>query len=297
MANDDFAARAVDYKTRVEHFLTDFVTARHPTRERLGQALTYAVNSRGKRIRPLLAYAAAEMLALPAAVADYPAAAVEMMHTASLVHDDLPAMDNDDLRRGQPALHKQFDEATAILVGDTLQILAFELLAEADVAPTVVLAWSRHLAASVAGSQGMIQGQMMDIEATGRTLTPAELQAMHRYKSGALIAASMTLIAMAQDTAKHSAIRQFSLFGHHLGLAFQIRDDILDVEATTAQLGKPRNSDAINQKSTYTSQFGLDGARELMAASLAEAEAILGEWGDSANSLKWLTQYIAERRY
>ena len=307
MADDGFSTRVAGYRNRVDQVMADFVAARRPGQQKLAQAISYAVNARGKRIRPLLAYATAELLGITPAIADYPAAAVELIHTCSLVHDDLPAMDNDDLRRGRPAVHKQFDEATAILVGDALFLLPFALLTEADVAPDVILAWVRHLAIA-AGVQGFIQGQAMDLEGEGSTLALDELEATHRAKSGALISASMILTAMAQggfsghrlkgqpeQESNHQTLQRLTLFGHHLGLAFQIQDDILDVQGTTAQLGKPQGSDVRNDKSTFVSLLGVDGARERMYESLASAEAALDEWGDRANGLRWLARYITER--
>ena len=295
MGESNFGARVPDYKARVEGLMHDFVSERLTDSGNLANAIHYAVKTEGKRIRPLLAYATAELLEVPVDVATYPAAAVELIHTYSLVHDDLPAMDDDDLRRGRPTVHKQFDEATAILVGDALNTYAFELLTGADVSPDVIVNWTRCLAGA-AGARGMIGGQATDLEGESRTLTLSELEAMHRRKSGALIEASMEMIAQASN-GEDSTCSKLALFGHHIGLAFQIRDDILDVEATTETLGKPQGSDASNNKSTFVSLLGLNEARVRMGEELNQAEDALSSIGSGVEGLTWLSRYITEREF
>ena len=296
MRDDDFGARVPDYKARVEGLMQEFVSERHTSPGHLRDAIHYAVHTQGKRIRPLLTYATAELLKIPVEVADYPAAAVELIHTYSLVHDDLPAMDDDDLRRGRPTVHKKFDEATAILVGDALNTYAFELLTFADTSPDVIVAWTRCLA-EAAGAGGMIGGQATDLEGESRTLTITELEGMHRCKSGGLIETSMALITLAGGRGREDSARKLALFGHHIGLAFQIRDDILDVEATTETLGKPQGSDASNNKSTFVSLLGLNEARVRMEDELSQAEDALLSVGSGVEGLNWLSRYITEREF
>lgn len=294
MSDSEFAARVPELKSRVEDFVSGFAGSRCEPANHFGEALQYAASTDGKRIRPLLVYATAELLSVREEVADYPAAAIELIHTYSLVHDDLPAMDNDELRRGKPTVHKAYDEATAILVGDALLTHAFELLADAPVEPEVLRQWIRLLAGA-AGASGMILGQSIDLEGERRPLTLGELENMHRKKTGALIEASLRVLpVLLNDTAVDSALASFA---GHIGLAFQIRDDLLDVEATTETLGKPQGSDVINNKSTFVSLLGREAARRRMNAEYAAALAALSNLGDRAGSLRWLAAYIVQREY
>jgi geranylgeranyl pyrophosphate synthase len=293
MVTNPFSERAAGYKGRVDTLMSDFVSARSAG-GRLGDAVQYAVQSEGKRIRALLCYATAELLEVPDTTADYPAAAIELIHTYSLVHDDLPAMDNDDLRRGQPTVHKQFDEATGILVGDALLTYAFELLASADVKSELIVGWVRCLS-SAAGGLGMIVGQSTDLEGETRNLSLPELEKMHRQKSGALIEASLSSIVSASGNVESGLA--LGKFGHHIGLAFQIRDDILDVEVSTEQLGKPQGSDANNSKSTFVSLLGLEKAKKLMQDEFVAANAQLDHFGESAQALRWIANYIVARQF
>ena len=273
--------------------MIEFMEQRLPASTTLTEAVRYAVNSEGKRIRPLLAYATAEVLNIDASVADHPAAAIELLHTYSLVHDDLPAMDDDDLRRGRPTVHKVYDEATGVLVGDALLTHSFDLLVSSPVDAEIRSAWVTHLAQR-AGVGGMIQGQSTDLEGESRTLTLEELEMMHRQKSGALIEASLTLIAMLARDENIEAV--LSRFAHHIGLAFQIKDDILDVEAATETLGKPALSDQGNQKSTFVSLLGIDESRERMECELQAAFAALDTF-HNATPLRWIADYIVKRNY
>ncbi len=280
--------------------MANFVHGKEP-QGRLGDAVSYAIATDGKRIRPLIVYATAELFGVPLAIADHPAAAIELVHIYSLVHDDLPAMDDDDLRRGEPTVHKQFDEATGILVGDALLTFAFELLAESGVEPSVVVEWVRILA-SASGANGMIAGQATDLEGETCTLALAQLEKMHRQKSGALIEASLAMIfshVVTATTGKggkggNEAV-QLDGFGHHIGLAFQIRDDLLDVEGTTEQIGKPQGSDAASNKSTFVSLLGRETARNRMQQELLAAQQQLAYFGDRAEGLKWVADYIVSR--
>lgn len=263
---------------------------------RLAAAMRYAVLGGGKRLRPLLAYAAAEAAGGSGTDADLAACAVECIHAYSLIHDDLPAMDDDALRRGQPTCHIQFDEATAILAGDALQALAFEVLATAGtVSDGVRLQMVRELA-QASGWQGMVAGQALDIEATGSLPAESSLSHMHGLKTGALISASVVLGALATDAANPAQIAALRQFAGLAGLAFQIRDDILDVEAPTAATGKQQGKDARLNKATYVSVLGMDGARQRLAQTAAEAEAALMAFDVRATRLRQLCRYLVERQ-
>ncbi|MBT4161130.1 MAG: polyprenyl synthetase family protein [Gammaproteobacteria bacterium] len=289
-----FSERAGELKARVESVMSAFVDQRVQGESLLAEAVRYAVKTDGKRIRPLLSYATAELLDVPISTADYPAAAIELVHTYSLVHDDLPAMDDDDLRRGQPTVHKAFDEATAILVGDALLTHSFEFLASATVEPALVVQWVQQLA-RLSGATGMVQGQSTDLEGESRPLALAELETMHRNKSGGLINASLTMIARASGD--EGAEKQLADFGHHIGLAFQIRDDILDVEASTEKLGKPKGSDANKNKSTFVSLMGIEVSKQRMQTELEAANTVLDIFGNKADPLRWIANFIVARDF
>lgn len=264
----------------------------------LEDAVRYALQAGGKRIRPCLVYAAAQAAGsgnTDAAALDDAACAMELVHTYSLIHDDLPAMDNDDLRRGRPTLHKAFDEATAILVGDGLQALAFELLASANGLSAEARLQMVKVMAQAAGLGGMVGGQFVDIAATGSPLALVELQGLHALKTGALIRASLSLggIAAGASDADQAALEAF---GEHLGLAFQVVDDILDVEGSAATLGKTGGKDAAAGKTTYVSLLGLEGARSAADALLADGLEALECFGDNANPLRDLARYIVQRQ-
>jgi farnesyl diphosphate synthase len=266
---------------------------------RLHEAMRYTALGAGKRVRPVLVYAAGQALGVPPESLDDPACAVELIHAYSLVHDDLPAMDDDDLRRGRPTCHRAFDEATAILVGDALQTLAFQVLcdepADAGIAATR-LAMARTLAAA-SGSRGMAGGQALDLDAVGRDLSLAELEQLHIHKTGALIRASVRLGTLAAPAADPVAARNLDRYGKCIGLAFQIRDDILDVEGDPALIGKTRGKDAAHHKPTYPALLGLAGAREKCAVLLAEATSCLDGLGEPAQPLRWLAEYIVARSH
>lgn len=264
---------------------------------RLHAAMRYAALDGGKRIRPVLVYVTGEVLDVPLAQLDGPACAVELIHAYSLVHDDLPAMDDDDLRRGKPTCHKAFDEASAILAGDALQTLAFQVLAEdpAMVAePRLRLAMVRELA-QASGSRGMAGGQAIDMAATGGQLTPAALQQMHSLKTGALIRAAVRLGALSRPGLDPAQLTALDAYAAAIGLAFQIRDDILDVESSTEQLGKRQGADQSLAKSTYVALLGLDGAKAKAREVHASARAALAPLGDAAAPLAALADFIVER--
>jgi len=265
-------------------------------RAELDEALRYPLVVGGKRIRPVLVYAAAQAIdphQQPQGL-DHAALAVELVHTYSLVHDDLPAMDDDDLRRGQPSLHRAWDEATAILVGDGLQAQAFELLAGAPGLSAGCRADMVATLARAAGPQGMVGGQFIDIRATDSDMGLADLSAMHALKTGALIRAALALGGIAAG-AQEQQLQALDAYGRHVGLAFQVVDDILDVAGDTATLGKTRGKDDQANKPTYVKLMGLDGARREARELLGHALDNLAGFGDSADALRDLARYIVER--
>ena len=262
----------------------------------LFEACHYGVANGGKRVRPLLVYAAANACGYPApdASLDYLALAAELVHSYSLVHDDLPAMDDDDLRRGKPSLHRAYDEATAVLVGDGLQARAFELIADAPGLSASQRVKMVRAFARAAGPAGMVGGQYVDIQATDTYMALEQLQAMHRLKTGELIRASLALGAIAADasSAQESALE---LYGSHIGLAFQVVDDILDVAGDQEAIGKTSGKDAQANKPTYVKLLGMDGARAEATRLLEAALATLQDFGESADRLRDLARYIVQR--
>ncbi len=250
------------------------------TPQRLHAAMRYAVLGDGKRIRPQLVYAAGAACGVHEAILDAPAVAVELVHAYSLVHDDLPAMDDDALRRGRATVHVAFDEATAILVGDALQALAFDVLVAADCGAELRIALIATLA-DASGTAGMCGGQALDLAATGSVQTLLELERMHALKTGALIRASVRMGALCA-CADEAMLQRFDNYAGALGLAFQIRDDILDVESDSAALGKTAGKDAAQSKSTYPALLGIDGSRKLLdelGEAMRDALAPIGSAG------------------
>jgi len=272
--------------------------ARVPSR-RLQDAMAYSALGGGKPLRAILAFAAAEALETDFARADIAACAVELVHAYSLIHDDLPAMDDDSLRRGRPTCHIAFDEATAILAGDALQALAFELLAASpllSVGHGVRLEMIRALARA-AGWQGMVSGQSLDFSASGSHLDEPALVDMHRLKTGALIRASVRLGALATGRARNAELEALDRYAAAIGLAFQIQDDILDVTSDTGTLGKEQGRDQRLAKPTYTSMLGLEGSVRRAAGLSREAAEALGDFGPAAEPLRELAAYVVRRRY
>ncbi len=264
---------------------------------RLHEAMRYATLNGGKRIRACLVYATGEALGVEDVRLDAPACAVELIHSYSLVHDDLPSMDNDDLRRGKPACHKAYDEATALLVGDALQTLAFQILAEdTRLAPQSRLQMIAQLA-QASGSQGMAGGQAIDLEAVAKSLTLTELEDMHRRKTGALICASVLLGALARADAEPQVLEDLTTYARCIGLAFQIMDDVLDVEGDTKTLGKTSGADQARGKPTYPALLGLAQAKAKAAELRTMALASLRRLGDNGKTLAHIADYIISRTH
>ncbi len=291
-----FADLIESYRRRVRECLDRALPGVQVAPRRLHQAMRYAVLNGGKRVRPLLVYATGESLGADPALLDAPAAAVELIHAFSLVHDDLPAMDNDDLRRGEPTVHRKFDEATAILAADALQPLAFRVLATAPGISDSQALWLVRLLAEACGSLGMTGGQSIDLSSEGRALSPPELEQMHALKTGALIRASVLSACGVGRGATEEQRDALDRFARAIGLAFQIRDDILDVEGETQVLGKQAGQDQRLQKATWPSVFGLEASRERCAELLREGLACLDPFGHDGDALRWLARYIVERR-
>ncbi|MFO7530323.1 MAG: polyprenyl synthetase family protein [Marinobacter sp.] len=265
--------------------------------DRLQEAMRYSVLGGGKRIRPALCLAAARAMGEDSNSALVPACAVELIHAYSLIHDDLPAMDDDELRRGRPTTHIAFDEATAILAGDALQALAFGLLANGSgLASEARLAMVQELA-KAAGHQGMVGGQAIDLESVGKTLTLAQLETMHRHKTGALIEASVRMGALSAERVQPGALEALTTYARVLGLAFQVQDDLLDIEGSTDVIGKPQGSDVARSKPTYPALLGLDGARQHLAELLQTAKASLEQYGPEADPLRAMADYVVARTH
>ncbi len=290
-----FESRMPHYVERVTRKLDACLPSADEPPARLHEAMRYAVMNGGKRIRPLLVYATGECLGVDEAMLDAPAAAIELIHAFSLVHDDLPAMDDDDLRRGQPTLHIEFDEATAILAADALQPLAFSVLADTDGVEAGVCNRLVRLVADACGSIGMTGGQSLDLAAEGQTLTSAELEHMYALKTGALIHAAVMAACLLKPDLPVEHMRAFDAFARAVGVAFQIRDDVLDVEGETAVIGKPVGSDFGLRKATFPSLFGTLASNRRCDELIDDAFDALSIVGDAAAPLYWLAGYIVHR--
>ena len=285
-------------QARVNAALDSLFNAPSPELNRLYEAMRYSVMNGGKRVRPLLAYAACEALGGEAEHANGAACAVELIHAYSLVHDDLPAMDDDDLRRGQPTTHKKFDEACAILAGDGLQSLAFSALLDprlntADAETRLQMVSALALAA---GPAGMVGGQAIDLGSVGIKLDQQALEYMHRHKTGALIEASVKLGALASGRAEKSELKALQTYAQAIGLAFQVQDDILDVESDTQTLGKRQGADIARDKPTYPALLGLEAAKAYALELRDQALHALRPFDASAEPLRDLARYIVDRR-
>lgn len=286
-------------QARVEKTLDHWIPSAQTLPCELHEAMRYAVLGGGKRIRAVLAYATGEALGVHAEMIDGPAGAVELIHAYSLIHDDLPCMDDDDLRRGKPTCHIAYGEATALLAGDAMQPLAFYILGHD---PSMIDNPARRIEmintlALASGSRGMAGGQAMDLAAEGKTLALPELEDMHIHKTGALIRASVKLGALCCAEATTEQLEKLDHYAKCIGLAFQIRDDILDVEADTETLGKPQGADILRQKATYPALLGMQGAKEMAASLCNDALDSIRDMPESATSLRWLAEYIVERSH
>lgn len=292
MTPEPLTTRLAADRARIDAWLEGLFAARTPPSARLEAAMRHGLLVGGKRLRPVLVYAAGRALGADDALLDAPAAAVELIHAYSLVHDDLPAMDDDDLRRGQPTVHKAYDEATAILAGDALQALAFEVLARAEHPRLPAL---MRTLAEAAGRDGMVAGQALDLAAVGGQPDVAALATMHGHKTGALIRAAVRLGALSAAADDDPRVAALETYARAVGLAFQIHDDILDVTGDTATLGKTAGADAAHDKPTYPALLGLDGARAKADGLLEEALAALVPLGEAAAPLAELARYMIER--
>jgi farnesyl diphosphate synthase len=285
-------------QARMESVLARLLPGARLAPARLHEAMRYAVLEGGKRVRPLLTFAAGEVAGARPERLEVAAAAVELIHAYSLVHDDLPCMDDDVLRRGKPTVHVEFDEATALLAGDALQSLAFQLLAEHTLAdePGAQIEMVKLLAAA-AGSRGMAGGQQIDLEATGKTLGVPELEAMHIHKTGALIRAAVLLGAACGGAADAMRRERLDQYAKTVGLAFQVVDDVLDAEASSATLGKTAGKDSRQGKPTYVSVMGLAHARQLAQDLRHNAHEALAPLGAGARRLRELADFIVLRKF
>ena len=281
----------------MEAALGRFLPTETSTPAKLHQAMRYAALDGGKRVRPLLAFAAGELFSAPATVVQRAAAAVEMIHAYSLVHDDMPCMDDDALRRGKPTVHVKYDEATALLVGDALQAQAFVVLAAADegidAARQIVML---RLLAQASGSLGMCGGQAIDLASVGLNLSLAELEQMHKLKTGALLRASVLLGAWSGKVLSQEEVAALEAYGAAIGLAFQVVDDILDATADSATLGKTAGKDAADNKPTYVSILGLPESQALAEKLRNDAHQALAIFGDKARRLRELADLIVQRK-
>ncbi|MEO8332308.1 MAG: polyprenyl synthetase family protein [Gallionella sp.] len=294
----DFQGWVAARQTRFEDVLHGLLPRADVAPQRLHEAMRYAVLNGGKRVRPLLAFAAGELAGADVARVNIAAAAVELIHSYSLVHDDMPCMDDDVLRRGKPTCHVQYDEATALLVGDSLQSLAFQLLAEHRLSDDASRQLEMiRLLAVASGSRGMAGGQAIDLASVGKALTIPELEFMHIHKTGALIRASILLGAQCGERLAAAQIDRLDHFGKLVGLAFQVVDDVLDCEADTATLGKTAGKDADNDKPTYVSLLGIQGARSMVQQLHRDALESLAEFGDAAQRLSELADFIVLRKF
>ncbi len=286
-------------QSRVEKALDARLPAENILPQKLHQAMRYCVLGGGKRMRPMLTYATGKALGIDENTLDGPACAVEFIHVYSLIHDDLPAMDDDDLRRGKPTCHIAYDEATAILTGDALQALAFEVLAND---PSITATPQARLnmittLTKASGSQGMVGGQAIDLDSVGKKITLPELEIMHIHKTGALIRASVNMAALCKADIDPDLAKKLDHYAKCIGLSFQVKDDILDEESDTATLGKTQGKDKDNDKPTYPALLGLEAAKEKARDLHEQAIESLSDFGAEADLLRDLSLYIIERNH
>ncbi len=285
-----------EVQAEVETALAEHLPQAEAIPKKLHEAMRYTVLGGGKRVRPLLAYASGELFGADADAVARAASAVEMIHAYSLVHDDMPCMDDDDLRRGKPTVHVAYDEATALLVGDALQAQAFQVLAEADTLPPARLVGMLRLLAEAAGTKGMCGGQAIDLDSVGLALTREELERMHQLKTGAMLRVSVILGAMAGRDLEPRELEALATYSKAIGLAFQVVDDILDATADSATLGKTAGKDAADNKPTYVSILGLEPSRRLAERLRRDAHESLALFGEQALRLRELADLIVQRK-
>jgi len=288
VSDADFQAWMGGIQARMEGVLSRLLPAGHVAPVRLHEAMRYAALGGGKRVRPLLAFAAGEVTQAPDERVELAAAAVELIHVYSLVHDDLPCMDDDVLRRGKPTVHVEYDEATALLVGDALQSLAFQVLPDIEMVRVLAMA---------AGSRGMAGGQQIDLESTGKVLDAAELEFMHVHKTGALIRAAVLMGAACGQPLAHAERAALDRYAKAVGLAFQVVDDVLDAEGSTATLGKTAGKDEKQGKPTYVAALGRGAARELAQELRRDAHGALEPLGARGARLRSLADFIVLRKF
>ena len=294
-----FQPRLENFQKRVNSALDKYLPSDDPPEHNLAEAIRYSVIGGGKRIRPAMVYAAGEAMGVSTDLLDIPACAVEMIHAYSLIHDDLPAMDNDDLRRGRPTCHKAFDEATAILAGDALQALAYEILAKDDHKELTPVHRINMLSllTEASGAHGMAGGQAVDLASVAKQLSLSQLEQMHQLKTGALIRSSILLGGMCKQDITAQEIEILSNYALCIGLSFQIQDDILDVISDTETLGKPQGSDKKQEKPTFPAIIGLQQSIQLAQKQHELAIKHLEALDEKADSLRLLSAYIVDRKF
>jgi geranylgeranyl pyrophosphate synthase len=293
----NYEQKIADFRSRIDAELEHALPSSELEPQRLHAAMRYSVLSEGKRIRPLLAYAVGEVLGISLERIDPIAVAVELVHAYSLVHDDLPAMDDDELRRGRPTTHIAYDEATAILVGDALQVLAFQVLVKSEAyrdTPGIVRRLIEVLG-DASGSTGMVGGQISDLAAEGNWISAADLEYMYALKTGRLIRAAILMACSVETGISAADTEALDGYSQNIGLAFQVKDDLLEIDGDTQEIGKSRGSDEKNHKATYPSLFGLDAARARAEALYEDSLAHLDSFGERAELLRYLSDYVVRR--
>ncbi len=295
----EFGALLIEYQQRVNQTLEKWLPPEDINPATLHQAMRYSVLGSGKRVRPILVYATASALSIPLEKVDGIAAAVEIIHAYSLIHDDLPAMDDDDLRRGRPTCHKQFDEATAILAGDALQALAFYILSHDPEMTSDAVNRLRMIEklALFSGSRGMAGGQAIDLASVGKTLNLEQLETMHIHKTGALIRTCIHMAALSAQHADEQQLQALDNYAKKIGLSFQVQDDILDVISDTETLGKPQGSDAQLDKPTFPSIIGLQAAQNKAMQLHQQAVEAIENFGSEADILRAISHWFVSRRH
>ncbi|WP_407943875.1 polyprenyl synthetase family protein [Massilia litorea] len=291
-----FAAWMAGVQAEVEDALSDYLPPAHLVPHKLHEAMRYTVLGGGKRVRPLLVYASGALFGADPQALARAASALEMIHAYSLVHDDMPCMDDDELRRGKPTVHVAYDEATALLVGDALQAQAFQVLSGTDTLPPVRLIGMLRLLAEAAGSSGMCGGQAIDLDSVGLALSLEQLERMHQLKTGALLRASVLLGALCGKELNDAELESLKAYSKAVGLAFQVVDDVLDATADSATLGKTAGKDAADNKPTYVSILGLEESKALAQKLRRDAHDALAPFGEQALRLRELADLIVQRK-